>query len=151
VAGASDPWVLSDGVVTIRPPRVGDSSILLAGRDEEWRRWLGPGSDDPQPTACILVRDSIVGWVDDDADAPDLAPGEVNIGYNVFQPHRRRGYASRAVLLLLRRLADEQRYRVAILQIDRGNDASLRVAVKAGFAVDVETSRGFRFSRLISN
>jgi RimJ/RimL family protein N-acetyltransferase len=151
VADASDPWVLSDGVVTIRPPRVGDSSILLAGRDEEWRRWLGPGSDDPRPTACILVRDSIVGWVDADPEVPDLAPGEVNLGYTVFPSHRRRGYASRAVVLLVRRLAEEQRGRVAVLQIDRGNDASLRVAVKTGFALDVETASGFRFRRLIAS
>ena len=144
-----DEWQLSDGVVTIRPPHAGDSATLVGGRDEEWSRWLGPGSDEPNPTACVLVADTIVGWVDYDPSPAWLNAGEVNVGYNVFARYRRRGYATRAVLLLLQRLAFEDECRVAILSIARGNDASLRVAEKASFALVDDAQTELRFARSV--
>jgi aminoglycoside phosphotransferase (APT) family kinase protein len=126
-------WQLTDGEVCLRAFEPEDAPALVAGRDEEWARWLGPGHPDPQPTACIVVREEIVGWVDADPAAPELRPGEVNLGYHVFAPHRGRGYATRALLLMLRRLAAASGHHTATLSIDRGNAASLEVATKAGF------------------
>lgn len=137
---------MTDGVVTIRPPEKGDSERLIAGRDEEWRRWLGPGSNDPRPTACIVVAGEVVGWVDYDTDCEYLQAGEVNIGYNVFAPHRGKGHASRAVELLVRFLDASTAFHTATVLIDPNNLASLAVAVRSGFVPsgDMNGSRYFK-------
>jgi hypothetical protein len=110
---------LTDGVVVIRAPVVGDAEILIAGRDDEFHRWLGPGAESPAPMACIEVDGRIVGWIDYDTDHEWLATDEVNIGYNVFPSDRGQGHAGRAVELLIRHLANEAPYRTATLLIDR--------------------------------
>jgi RimJ/RimL family protein N-acetyltransferase len=137
---------LTDGVVTIRPPARGDAERLIAGRDEEWRRWLGPGSDEPSPTACIVVSGQVVGWVDYDTGRESLQAGEVNVGYNVFASHRRNGYAVRAVELLIRFLDQSTAFHTATLLIDPGNEASLAVAERCGFIPDsdIDGSRCFK-------
>jgi RimJ/RimL family protein N-acetyltransferase len=108
--------------------------VLVEGRDEEFHRWLGAGAAEPQPTACIEVGGEIVGWVDADTTCDWLGPGEANLGYHVFAPHRGNGYATRAVELILRALAAE--VTTAVLAIDDGNAPSLAVARRAGFARD---------------
>jgi RimJ/RimL family protein N-acetyltransferase len=126
---------LTDGVVTLRAAEPADVPTLLAGRDAEWERWLGPGDGEPRPTACIVVGAEIVGWVDYDTDRDWLGPDEANVGYNVFAPHRRRGYARRAVLLLTAWLADNTDVQRAYLVIDAQNAASLDVARAVGAIV----------------
>ncbi len=140
-----DP-IASDGAVTLRPPQRGDARVLIDGRDEEWQRWLGPGDEEPTPTACIVVEDEVVGWVDYDTDRQWLEAGEVNVGYNVFAPYRRRGYATRAVELLVEHLGRTRTHRTATLLIHPDNAASLAVAAKLGCEVhgDVEGSRCFK-------
>src|SRR5688500_3690470 len=96
---------LSDGVVTIRPSTAQDAPALIGGRDALSRRFLGDGDPSPAPTACITVAGEVVGWVDFDRDRSWLGADEVNIGYNVFAAFRGRGYATRAVKLLLRFVA----------------------------------------------
>jgi RimJ/RimL family protein N-acetyltransferase len=141
---------MSDGVVTIRPPIPGDSAKLIAGRDSEWRRWLGPGDDDPHPTACILVAGEVVGWVDADPTATHLQPGEVNVGYNVFAPHRGKGYASRAVELLIQYLRESTPFHTASLSIDSDNAASLAVAARTGFVPSGDPeSKSLDFKRAV--
>ncbi len=123
----------TDGVVEIRPPRRGDAGLLIAGRDEVFRRFMGEGSPEPQPTGCIVAGGEVVGWVDFDIDRAWLEPGEVNLGYNVFAPHRGKGYATRAVQLLLHHLAVDTGHRTATLLIDPVNHRSLALASRARF------------------
>ena len=137
---------LSDGVVTLRPPAGGDAETLVAGRDDEFHRWLGRGAETPAPLAVIVARDEVVGWIDYDTDRAWLEAGEVNVGYNVIAPHRGRGYATRAVGLLLQHLATSTPYDTATLLIHPDNRPSLAVAARAGFAPhdDIDGSRYFK-------
>jgi len=125
---------LTGGVVTLRGMRDGDAAVLIAGRDEEFHRFMGAGSDDPRPTAIIEVDGAVVGWVDhDDHDAHAwLTPNQCNIGYHVFAAHRGRGYATSAVRQLLRMLAEHARCIEATFLIDADNAPSLGVAAAVG-------------------
>ena len=127
--------IATDGVVTLRAPAPGDAARLVAGRDAEFHRWLGPGAETPEPVACIWVDGELAGWVDYDTDREHdwLGPGEVNIGYSLVAPARGKGYASRAVELLLRHLADDTPHHTATLLIHPENAPSLALARRLGF------------------
>jgi RimJ/RimL family protein N-acetyltransferase len=124
---------LSDGLVSIRPMTGDDVPSLVAGRDEVARRFLGDGDPEPRPIACIVVDGQVVGWVDYDHDRDWLADDELNLGYMLFPEHRGEGYASRAVRLLLRHLAEDTPWQVATLLIHPENAASLALARRLGF------------------
>jgi ribosomal protein S18 acetylase RimI-like enzyme len=127
--------IAADGVVTLRVPEPDDVELLVAGRDEEFFKWFGPGAQGPRPVACVWVEDRLVGWVDYDLD-PDhdwLRPGEVNVGYCLFAAARGRGYASRAVALLLEHLRLDTEHTVATLVIHPENARSLALARRLGF------------------
>jgi RimJ/RimL family protein N-acetyltransferase len=138
---------VTDGLVTLRPPGPGDARRLIEGRDEEFFRWLGPGAETPSPVACVWVDDELVGWVDYDLEHDWLQPGEVNVGYYLFPAARGRGYASRAVELLLLHLARATRHTVATLVIDPENARSLRLARRLGFVEKREFEKGIFFVR----
>jgi RimJ/RimL family protein N-acetyltransferase len=128
--------IATDGVVTLRAPGPGDVELLVAGRDEEFFKWFGPGATGPRPVACVWVDDELVGWVDYDRD-PDhdwLGPGEVNVGYSLFPTARGKGYASGAVELLLEHLRRDTQHRVATLLIHPENVRSLALARRLRFA-----------------
>jgi RimJ/RimL family protein N-acetyltransferase len=126
--------IATDGVVSLRTPQPGDAARLIAGRDEEFHRWLGPGATEPNPVACIWVGDELAGWVDYDDDHDWLEPGEVNVGYHLFPAARGKGHASRAVALLLEHLARDTDHTAATLLIHPENARSLALAGRLGFA-----------------
>ena len=133
---------LDDGVVTLRPSAPEDASLIIAARDDAFRRFIGQGSEVPAPEYVIVVSGSVVGWVDHDRDNDRwwLAPEEANIGYHVFPEHRGLGHATRAVRLMLEHLRADTDWETATLLIHPNNTASLKVAERNGFkrAGDVE-------------
>lgn len=137
----------TDGVVTIQTPVPDDVPILVAGRDEEFHRWMGPGAEKPDPTAVIVVGGEVVGWVDFDSGHEWLGPGEVNVGYSLAPAHRGGGYATRAVELLVQHLAEETPHATATLSIDARNTRSLAVAARAGFVERSEREGSRLFER----
>ncbi len=108
---------------------------------------MGPGSGEPDPTACITAGAEIVGWVDYDVERDWLREDEVNVGYNVFAAVRGRGYATRALQLLLHRMAIDGVHRTATLLIHRDNRASLAVAERARFTRSGEIGDSIYFKR----
>jgi RimJ/RimL family protein N-acetyltransferase len=140
---------LTDGVVSLRPPRPGDAQALVEGRDDEFFRWLGPGTEAPRPVACIWVGDELVGWVDYDVERDWLGQGEVNVGYYLFPAARGKGYASRAVELLLVHLDRDTEHEVATLLIHRDNVRSLSLARRLGFEAKGEVEGDAFFARTV--
>jgi RimJ/RimL family protein N-acetyltransferase len=137
----------TDGVVTLRRPSETDRASFRTGRDDEFRRWLEAGGDDPRPRASIIVDDQVVGWIDYDSDRAWLQAGEVNVGYALFPSFRGRGYASRAVELLLRYLAESTPFDTATLLIEPANVSSVAVAQRTHFRRYGEVQGGRYFKR----
>ena len=121
--------------MTLRVPAPGDAERIVSERDEDSFRWFGRGAGNPAPAACVWAEGELVGWVDYDRDDGHawLEPGEVNVGYSLFPAARGKGYASRAVELLLGHLAGETEHTVATLLIHRENTRSLALAQRLGF------------------
>ena len=117
----------------LRPPTADDREALTSGRDEQFQQFMGPGSDDPQPTFCIALDDQVVGWVDHDFGHDWLDPHETDVGYHLHPDARGRGLATRAVLLLLHHLSLTSAARTATLAIDFDNRWSRALAERAGF------------------
>jgi RimJ/RimL family protein N-acetyltransferase len=124
-----------DGIVRLRASTPGDMAMIVAGRDDEYVRWLGAGTAAPTPTACVETGSEVIGWVDYDTDPAHhwLRQGEVNLGYSIIPEQRGKGFATRAVKLLLHRLALEHHFHTATVLIDPHNSTSLGVAMRAGF------------------
>jgi len=91
----------------------------------------------------------VVGWIDYDTAHEWLQEGEVNVGYSIFAAHRGNGYASRAVALLLRHLAEDPAVGVATLVIDPGNEQSVAVAQRTGFVHVGEVDGGHCFKHSV--
>ena len=152
---APDP-PLSDGVVTLRPWRLDDVPALVAmcNGDEEMAYWLDRL---PQPYTDEDGRAYVAfgerGWRGDENETPfaiaNAAGGEalgscgvfwsgaprggVEVGYWVGRQARGRGVATRAVRLVAQWVLGELGFERLELFADPRNEASCRVAERAGF------------------
>lgn len=138
---------LHDGAVVVRPFRSTDAVDLIAGRDDESRRFLGEGSPNPEPVAVIEVDGRTVGWIDFDDEREWLEPDQVNVGYGIFPSERRRRFGTRALRLLSAYLMGLDPPLRPTLLIDPQNAASLHLAANAGF-VEVRQLDGEIFFEL---
>lgn len=145
---------LTDEVITLRPMAVSDARAHLEGEDEATVRFLSGGRSTIEtvtswiesnteswrkagPIRSFGIRDKrtdrLVGVVDANLAAPGLPLGAANITFGVYPPFRGKGYASRAVRLMVKYLQQETVIETAMIQVVSANEASIRVAERAGF------------------
>lgn len=152
---APDP-VLDDGVIRLRPRTALDVDAQHIGEDDEIIRWLTGGvatrerieqhvghlarqwnvSGTRRNFGIYLAEapDTLIGNLDINLADLDLALDEANLSYAVFAPWRGNGFAARAVELGILYLAKTEQDIHPALKIEPTNVASVRVAVKTGFA-----------------
>ena len=151
-----DQPVLGAGPVTLRRPVTEDEpGVVAAYRDPESARWFGGPQPYTQAHAAQYVRDHVptewargveaifavvdpddayVGSIDLRVSPTDPAVGEV--GYVIAPQARGRGYATAALRAISRWGFDALGLARIEWRAEVGNDASRRVAEKAGFTFE---------------
>ncbi|MBI2029816.1 GNAT family N-acetyltransferase [Candidatus Gottesmanbacteria bacterium] len=149
---------LTDGVIKLRPFTLDDTEAHLAADDEENIKWLNSGhkstfesvrnwilknqkfweNDGPVFAFAVVLasENKLVGAVEANTDYRKFErfkEEDVNISYMVHPFARRKGYAIRAVLLILKFLKD-RRYKRAIININKANEKSLGVPIRCEFS-----------------
>ncbi len=140
---------LTDGVVTLRPWRDEDVAEAVAGHDEEIAHWFGS----PAPTPSLeQQRAAIEDWrrgyaegrsrvnfvveadghVAGSVEVQDRGNGTGRLSWTVYSGHRRRGYGTRAVRLLVDYSFEALGLQRVEAEVEPGNERSLRVATRAG-------------------
>jgi RimJ/RimL family protein N-acetyltransferase len=144
--------VLTDGVITLRPPEPGDAdAIYEACQDPEIQRWTGvPSPYERAHATGYLARVAAEreagksfaflavdehGTLLGNFSVMELGtrPGYGEIGYWVAKAARGKGVATRAVVLLRDWAASELGLELIELIIHEGNTLSQRVAERTGF------------------
>jgi len=140
--------------IDLRPLTHADAEAHCAGEDELTVRWLTGGYGTVEGTRQYFERlaanadagtgkrgfgvwldGRLAGYVDCSPDVRDgLVEGDVNISYATHPWARGRGVAVEAVRLICDYIRAESIGVRAALRVEPENRASVRVAVKAGFA-----------------
>jgi RimJ/RimL family protein N-acetyltransferase/8-oxo-dGTP pyrophosphatase MutT (NUDIX family) len=145
---------LTDGEVTLRPWRDEDVPDAVAGHDDLIAHWFGQPTDGVTPERMQqAIRDwraayaderSVVGFAVEDGDglagSVDVRRRDQGVGelsWALFRGRRGRGLATRAVRLLADYALTEKGqgglgYSRVEAKVEPGNEASLRVATRAG-------------------
>lgn len=148
-----DPPTLSDGTITLRPPRPDDApGALRACQDPEIQRWTtvpspyGPG--DAQ--AWVAMGADPVAWWENPvwtitvpgtpgySGGIDLRPdgaGGCTVGFLLAPWARGQGFATRALRLACGWAFTALHVQVVRWECYAGNEASRRVAMRAGFRI----------------
>jgi DNA-binding CsgD family transcriptional regulator/RimJ/RimL family protein N-acetyltransferase len=159
------PPILSDGVVTLRPPRADDADDITLGCQDtqcaQWttvpvpytradaEEWLAkrPTAADwwASPTWSITVVPSD-RWCGNIDLRPD-GEGGVEVGYLLAPWARGHGHAARALRLACAWAFTSLGTQVVTWYAYAGNDASLHTARRVGFQVPDHVFRGFGAQR----
>ncbi len=144
----------TDSIVTLRPMTPADAEAHLAGEDEPTVRYLSGGRSTVAtvsawiernrvswefggPVRCFGIREAatgrLIGMVEAHLAAPGFRAGVANISYGLYPEARGKGYATRAVRLMVSHLAEETDAGVAAIQVHPENVASAAVPARAGF------------------
>jgi RimJ/RimL family protein N-acetyltransferase/ADP-ribose pyrophosphatase YjhB (NUDIX family) len=140
---------LTDGVVLLRPWREEDIESAVAGHDEVIAHWSGSAAAGPtyeQHRSAVeswrlgYAQDrSRVGYVVEhggrvvgSVDVRDLGNHTAGLSWTLYAGQRGHGYATRAVRLLADYAIDSLGMRRVQAEVDAENQASLRVATRAG-------------------
>lgn len=106
---------------------------------ERYRQWAAeraakvpqPGVDDFELAIESLSEECVVGSIG--THLSDRRAGTFGFGLGIGRPHQRRGYASEAIVLLLRYMFWERRYQKCNVGVYAYNTASLGLHAKLGF------------------
>ena len=150
------PLELTDQVVLLRPFVLTDAEEHLAGEDEAQIRWVSGGKSTRETVRTWIQRNqeyweeggpiftfaivdakthTLIGMVEantDDESVEGIQKGEANVSYGLYPFARGKGYASRAVNLMMGFL-QRQGLHAAIIRVDPGNEDSLKVPLRCGF------------------
>jgi RimJ/RimL family protein N-acetyltransferase len=101
--------------------------------DRRRRQIEATPSDAPWLLRAMVRREDriVVGYIN--FHGPPDAQGRAELGYTVFEEHRRQGYATEAVLAMMAWATTEHGVRRFLLSISPQNVPSLGLAAKLGF------------------
>ncbi|MGI5354023.1 GNAT family N-acetyltransferase [Streptomyces sp. CA-252508] len=114
-------------VDVLHPPRSAERYHAWAAEQSV----AAPGGDDFRLAVEALDTGDVVGSLA--TDGADPRSGRFRYGIGIVGEHQRRGYASDAVVLLLRFMFGERRYHKCEAGIHAFNDASLALHRRLGF------------------
>ena len=162
---------LTDDVIFLRPLRPQDAGAHLAGEDDEIATWLSGGRSTTVTVRRYITRSledlqkngprrafgvfdgatgSLIGSIEANLSLPQLNSEQANVSYGVFAAWRGKGIAPRALRLVCEYLKTSTDTRQVVLRIAPANQASIRVAEKAGFKfIGVEKETNGPMSRYV--
>lgn len=146
---------LTDGYITLRQFDLSDASQHLAHEDEQIEKWVSGGKSTPEtvkawiekniqhwendgPVFNFAITDKsgvLIGMVEANSDQTVISvlqQGDVNISYSLSAEARGKGYATRAVVLIMK-LLKSKNFKRAIIRIDPKNEPSMGIPQRLEF------------------
>jgi RimJ/RimL family protein N-acetyltransferase len=145
---------LRDEMICLQPMTLADAATHLAGEDELSVRFLSGGRSSIEtvsawilrneeaweragPVRCFGIREiatsALIGMVEANLALPGVRDGVANVSYSLYPAARGKGFATRAVKLMVGYLRDGTNADVAMIQARPENDLSAAVARRSGF------------------
>lgn len=111
---------------------------------EAGQRWLSEAAGKmPETDETQLVIETLEGQLVGGINSHHVSSrnGTFSYGISVFRPHWRKGYASEAIVLLLRHFFEERRFQKCNVSVFSSNEASMRLHESLGFTQEGRVRR----------